>query len=309
MKHVKKFSLGALLSIFVLVTSCDNDDPIIPVQPTVVGVAQSDTTFSLLVAAIEKAGLVGTLSDLSKSYTVFAPTNTAFRNAGYNLAAINGLSPTDVNAVLIPLLTYHVVGAKVNSGGVPTSDTVKTLNGKNLFASKNGNGVFLNGIKVTAADLNASNGVVHVINKLLVPPTKTIAEIVIGDANFSLLKFAVVKAGLATALSSAGKYTVFAPVNAGFPLALDTETEINNAPTADVLGIVGAHTFTTNIFAGDLVAGVTPATFNASKTLTIALSAPPTVKITGSANAASIIDATDIVATNGVIHVIRTVLQ
>jgi uncharacterized surface protein with fasciclin (FAS1) repeats len=303
-------AFGALFSL----SSCDKEDDeviVTPpvVTPTVVGVAQADTTFSILVAAVVKAGLVNTLSDATKSYTVFAPTNNAFRAAGYSAASINALSATDVTNILTPLLTYHVLGAKVLSTAVPVSDTVKTLNGKNLFASKNVNGVFLNGIKVTTADINASNGVVHAIGSLLVPPTQTIAQIVTANPNFSLLLTAVVRAGLAPTLSGPGKFTVFAPVNSGFPASLDTDAEINAAPVATVAGIVGSHAFGTNIFAGDLVAGATGATVNPLTTLTIALSPAATVKITGSANSASAITSTNIVATNGVVHVIDKVLQ
>jgi uncharacterized surface protein with fasciclin (FAS1) repeats len=302
-------ALGAL----IITSSCKKDDDPTPTPtptptPNVVGVAQADTTFSILVAAVTKAGLVTTLSDATKSFTVFAPTNNAFRAAGYTAASINALSAADVTNILTPLLTYHVLGAKVLAASVPASDTVKTVNGKNLFASKNANGVFVNGIKVTTADVAASNGVVHVIGSILVPPTQSIAQIVTTNPNFSLLLTAVVRAGLAGTLSGPGKFTVFAPVNSGFPASLDTDAEINAAPVLTVAGIVGSHAFGTNIFAGDLTAGATPATVNPATTLTVALT-PPSVKITGSANAASLITTTNIVATNGVIHIIDKVLQ
>ncbi|RYY46236.1 MAG: fasciclin domain-containing protein [Chitinophagaceae bacterium] len=306
------FRSAAMLALSgtLVLTSCSDDDDPGPVpNPTVVGVAQSDTNFSILVAALQKANLVTTLSNTSANFTVFAPTNTAFRNAGITAAAIAAFTPAEVNNVLTPILTYHVLGAKVNASGVPVSDTVKTVNGKNIFASKNPNGVFVNGVKVTSADINASNGVVHVIGSVLMPPTKSIAQIVTDDpTRFSLLLTAVVRAGLAGTLSGPGKFTVFAPVNSGFPAALDTDAEINAAPVATVAGIVGSHAFATNIFAGDLTAGNTGATVNPATTLTIGLT-PPTVKITGSGMAASNITTTNIVATNGVIHIIDKVLQ
>jgi uncharacterized surface protein with fasciclin (FAS1) repeats len=312
-KNIKNLFLLAIVGTTLVISSCKKDDPVPVVvpptpQPTVVGVAQGNANFSILVAAVEKAGLVGALSDLTKNYTVFAPTNAAFEAAGYPLATINGLSQTDVNNILIPLLTYHVLGAKVASTAVPASDTVKTLNGKNIFASKNGNGVFVNGVKVTIADLAASNGIVHAIDKVLLPPTQTIAQLVTNNPSLSLLKTAVTHAGLAGALSGPGKFTVFAPTNDAFPAALDTDGEITAVAPAAVGAIVGSHTFTTNIFASDLVAGNTGATFNPLTTLTIGLS-PVTVKITGSANAASAVTTPNIVALNGVVHLINKVLQ
>lgn len=311
MKHLlSKWPLFLALGAVISLSSCDDDeDPGVTPNPNIVEIAQSDTNFSILVAALQKANLVTTLSNSAANFTVFAPTNTAFRNAGITAATIAAFSPAEVTSVLTPILTYHVVAAKVNASGVPVSDTVKTVNGKNLFASRNANGVFVNGVKVVTADLNASNGVVHVIGSVLIPPTKTIAQIVIDDpANFSLLLTAVSRGGLAATLSGPGKFTVFAPVNSGFPASLDTDAEINAAPVATVAGIVGSHAFGTNIFAGDLVAGNTGTTVNPLTTLTIGLT-PPSVKITGSANAASNITATNIVATNGVVHVIDKVLQ
>jgi uncharacterized surface protein with fasciclin (FAS1) repeats len=296
------------ISLSLASTSCKKDDPMPAPVPNIVQLAQSDTSLTILVSAVVKAGLAGTLST-TPNLTVFAPTNNAFRAAGYTQSAIDALTPAQVTSVLTPILTYHVLASIVKAANVPMSDTVKTLNGKNLYASKNANGVFMNGIKVTDADLTASNGVVHKINKMvLVPPTQTITEIVVGNPNFSLLKFAVIRANLAAALGAPGKYSVFAPLNSGFPASLDTEAEINAAPVATVAGIVTSHAFGTNIFAGDLVSGNTPATLNAASTLNVSLS-PASVKITGSPNTVSNITVTDIVATNGVIHVIDKVLQ
>ena len=303
-------ALGAL----IITSSCKKDDDPVPPPPppptptpSIAAYVTADTSFSILLAAVQKAGLATTLSNPG-TLTVFAPTNAAFRAAGYSVASINALSAPDVTNVLTPLLTYHVLGAKVLAAGVPASDTVKTLNGKNLFASKNANGVFLNGVRVVSADVPVSNGVIHAIGSVLVPPTQTIAQIVTGNPNFSLLLTAVVRANLASTLSGPGKFTVFAPVNSGFPASLDTDAEINAAAVTAVAGIVGSHAFGTNIFAGDLSAGPTPATVNPLTTLTVALT-PPSVKITGSINAASLITTTNVVATNGVVHIIDKVLQ
>ncbi len=309
LKFKRLFQFAVIGTILTVATSsCDKDDPAPPpATPNIVELAQSDPNLSILVSAVSKAGLVDVLST-TQNLTVFAPDNAAFIAAGFTQSVIDGLSSADVTNVLTPILTYHVLGIKVSSADVPVSDAVTTLNGKSLFASKNTNGVFVNGKKVTAADLMASNGVVHVINGVLVPPTQTITEIVVGNPNFSLLKTAVVRAGLAGVLGGPGKFTVFAPVNSGFPAGLDTDAAIDAAPVDAVAGIVTSHAFGTNIFASDLVAGTTGTTVNPATTLTVGLT-PPSVKISGSANAVSNITATDIVATNGVIHIIDKVLQ
>ncbi|HMO62449.1 MAG TPA: fasciclin domain-containing protein [Ferruginibacter sp.] len=310
MKTMFKFRnlLTAVAGLMVTsgMVSCSKDDPA-PTVRNIVQLAQTDTTLSILVSAVSKAGLATTLSTTS-NLTVFAPTNAAFRAAGYPQTVIDALTPAQVTSILTPILTYHVVGATVSSSAVPASDTVKTLNGKNIYASRNANGVFVNGIAVTAADLTASNGVVHKIGGVLVPPTKTIAQIVIDDpANFSLLLTAVSKAGLADALLGPGKFTVFAPTNAAFGATpFNTADAINAADATAVGNIVKAHVIGTSVFASDLINGATAPTLNAGQTLTISL--PAAVKITGSANPASAVSAANIVATNGVVHVIDRVI-
>jgi uncharacterized surface protein with fasciclin (FAS1) repeats len=314
-KNIKNLFLLAIVGTTLVISSCKKDDPVpdpIPTpDPTVAGYVTKDTSFSILLAAVKKAGLDGTLNDASKTWTVFAPTNAAFRALGYSVASVEAITtPTDI-AALSAILTYHVLSTKVTSTGVPVSDAVTTVNTRKLFASNNANGVFVNGVKVAVANVPVSNGVIHVIGKVLIPPTKTIAEIVSTNANFSLLLAAVQRANLASALSGPGKFTVFAPTDAAFIAAgapYNTATNIGNAPVATVTGVVSSHAFTTNIFASDLVAGPTPATLNPLTTLTVALSSPPSVKITGSASAVSPISQVDIVATNGVIHVIDKVL-
>ena len=169
------------------------------------------------------------------------------------------------------------------------------------------NGVFTNGIKVKTADIAASNGVIHVISKVLIPPTKTIAQIAASDTTFSLLLAAVVKAGLAGAVSGPGKFTVFAPTNAAFRAAgFSTVADINAAPTDLITTVVKYHVLGTNVFAGDLTDGLSTPTLQPGN-ITINL-VPARVKISSSTKPASNITATDIVATNGVIHVIDRVL-
>ncbi len=298
------FMATALGSIIVTSSSCKKDDPAPAPTPNIVELAQSDTTLSLLVTLVTKAGLATTLST-TNNITVFAPTNAAFRAAGYPDAVINGLTNAQAAAGFTDVLKYHVVGAKVLSTGVPTSDTVNTLDSRNIYASKNANGVFVNGKKVIAADLNASNGVVHKINGVLLPPTKTITQIVVDNPDFSTLKAAVILAGLDGTLGGQGKFTVFAPDNAAF--VTSGLTSFAGVTPAQAAAIVGQHAFGTNIFASDLVAGVTGSTVNPSETLTVALS-PVTVKVTGGTTPASAVKSVDIVATNGVIHVIDRVL-
>jgi uncharacterized surface protein with fasciclin (FAS1) repeats len=314
-------------------SSCKKDDDPVPAPPptptpTVAGYVTSDTSFSILLAAVKKAGLDGTLNDATKTWTVFAPTNAAFRAIGYSVASVNAITTqADIDG-LAAILTYHVLSTKVISTAVPASDAVVTVNTKSLFASRNSNGVFVNGVKVAVADVPVSNGVIHAIGSVLIPPTRTIAATVIAATTaptpeFTLLLAAVSRAGLAGVLSGAGKYTVFAPTNAAF-LATPYNTvgginALNSTDSIALRKIILAHVLPTNVYSTDLSAVVSPinntanplASVSPQQSLTFA---GTTVKITGSAAVVSNIITTsngatfNITNTNGVVHVIDKVL-
>ena len=294
----------AVGTVLVSTTSCKDDKPVTQAQ-TINDIVNSNADFTILKAAVSKAGLNAALS--TGTLTVFAPDDAAFAASGVTLATINSLSAAD----LANILTYHVVAANVTAANVPASDTVKSLQGKNLYASKNANGVFVNGSRVKTADIAASNGTIHVISSMLTPPTQTIAQIATATPELSLLLTAVDKANLATAVSSAGKYTVFAPTNAAFAAAgFPDAASINAAPDATIAAVVSAHVLGTNVFASDLINAATVNTIAPGVTLTVGTS-PASVKITGSASAVSNIivpSGVNIIATNGVVHLIDRVM-
>jgi uncharacterized surface protein with fasciclin (FAS1) repeats len=289
-------------------SACDKDDDPTPTPtPTITDVVVADPNFSILEAAVKKADLADDLAQPG-ALTVFAPDDAAFTAAGITEAVVATLS----KEALVDILTYHVLGAKVTAAMVPASDAVTTLQGESLFASKNANGVFVNGVKVTTADVPASNGVIHVINGVLKPPTQTIAQIA-SAPGFSILLSAVVKAGLAEAVSGPGKFTVFAPTNAAFEAAGLNQAAIDAASVETVTGIVKQHVIGTNVYASDLVNAATAQTIKDGATLTINTS-PAGVKLTGSTNPFSNVVTTtpgatfNITATNGVVHVIDKVI-
>ncbi len=303
-KNYKKLFAICITAGFLLtgLNSCKKDDPT-PAQKNIVEIVVSDPNFSRLKQAVVRAGLTTVLS--SGSLTVFAPDNAAFAAAGLDSATIASI-PEDI---LGDILKYHVLNAKVEASGVPASDTVNTFDGLNLYASSNANGVFVNGIKVKTANVQAANGVIHVISDVLIPPTDNIAEVVSSDDNFEVLLAAVLRAGLATAVSSNGKYTVFAPTDAAFAAAgFPDAASINLAPQNAVTAIVKAHIIGTNVFAGDLINASTAPTLQTGVSLTIGTN-PASVKLTGSASPVSNVIEANITTTNGVIHVIDRVLQ
>jgi uncharacterized surface protein with fasciclin (FAS1) repeats len=307
-QHFSKFlSVSATIVVAALIlTACKKDEPVptpTPTQKNIVEIVIADTSFSLLKQAVVKAGLVSDLS--TGSLTVFAPDNDAFRLADIDSADIADEDSTE----LVKILKYHVLGAKVEAAGVPASDKVQTLSGLNLFASKNANGVFVNGIEVKRANIQASNGVIHVISDVLEPPTETIAELVSeDDGEFDLLLAAVVRAGLASNFVGSGKYTVFAPTDAAFEAASLTADSIARTDSLVLVNILLSHVIGTNVFASDLREGPIPFPTEQGVSLAVALSPDPSVKINGSSRTPSKITDANIVATNGVIHVIDRVL-
>jgi uncharacterized surface protein with fasciclin (FAS1) repeats len=289
-------------------TSCDKDDDPVPEpqQKSITQTVVDGADFSLLEAAVIRAGLADTLNNL-QNLTVFAPNNAAFTAAGLTEAVIN----TTPVATLKAILRYHVLTSKVLAAGVPAGPnaSVATLNGANIFLTKNAK-VFVNGVEVISADVNASNGVV--INRVLFPPPGNIVAIAAANPNLTYLVAAVTRAStsgtdVAAALSGAGPLTVFAPTNqafidAGFP----TIASINAADANTLKNILLYHVIGARVFSSDLSEGLQPTTLGGGK-VTITLAGGPKVKGIGN-TVASGITATDIVATNGVIHLIDRVL-
>ena len=267
---------GALfLSALVFMASCDKDDDAPGVTPnTVVNVATTNG-FTTLVGAIGTAGLTATLNGTGP-FTVFAPTNAAF-------SAISVFS--DATA-LGNILKYHVVSGKVLSSALPTTYAtgVVTLSGDSVYAKRFPSGnAYVNGIKVETANVDATNGVVHVLGTVLLPPAATVVAVAQSDTSFKLLVQAVVKCGLATALSAPGSLTVFAPTNVAFRAVGFDSTAIANATPATVTTLTNVllyHVVPVRAFSADLVEGLTSApTLLTGKTLSFSTTGG--AKVTG----------------------------
>jgi uncharacterized surface protein with fasciclin (FAS1) repeats len=289
----------AFAALTVFLASCSTQENTVPAPvPNIQQILAQSPNYSLLNAAVNKAGLASTLAT-TQNITLFAPDNAAFNASG--ITSIDALT----SAQLQGILTYHVVGQRVGSAAVPVSDTVKTLNSRNIFASRNTNGVFTNGIRVKSADMLGSNGIIHTIQRVLMPPSKTIVAIAIEDTTLSMFATAINKVGLLPTFGGPGKFTVFAPTNAAFRAS--GITDVNLLPNSILEPILKGHVIGTNVFASDLVNNITAPNLNGT-TLIITTTPSATVKINGSTQAAAPITATDIVALNGVIHKIGRVI-
>lgn len=182
MKKLRLLSFLAAASVASFAMSCDNkstteeetmtevevveEAPAVEASNTVVDIAMGSPDHTTLVAAVQAAGLVETLKG-NGPFTVFAPTNAAF--SALPAGTVDGLLKPEAKADLTSVLTYHVVAGNVMSGDLTDGQMVTTLNGKQLKVSIKDGKVMIGDATVTAADLAGSNGVVHVIDKVLLP--------------------------------------------------------------------------------------------------------------------------------------------
>src|SRR3954452_17169912 len=174
--------------------------------------------FTALASLVTKAGLVDTLAT-GGPFTVFAPTDAAFAKVPKATLDALAANPAQLKSVLL----YHVVSGRVSAADVVKLNTAKTLDGRSVAIKAVGGGVFVDQARVTTADVEASNGVIHVIDSVLIPkaaaPPKNIVQTAVAAGQFKTLAALLTKAGLAGTLQGAGPFTGFAPTHPAVPEA------------------------------------------------------------------------------------------
>jgi transforming growth factor-beta-induced protein len=298
MKKLIALLLSMMLFAMTSVAALPSDD--------IVDTAIDNGSFTILVQALEAADLVDTLKG-DGPFTVFAPTDAAFADllADLGVTAEQLLAHPRLKEVLL----YHVVAGQVESGDITEGLTTETALGlgEELTFSLVG-GVFVNESEVTLPDVFATNGVIHVIDKVLVPEAfsiefDTVVDIALSDENFSILVAALTKAGLVSALQADGPFTVFAPTNAAFAALLAkldiTADELLNQ--SDLAKVLLYHVVPGLVKAGDITDGLVAETLNTGNSLTFTLGS---VFI----NETTEVVTPDLLALNGVVHVIDEVL-
>jgi uncharacterized surface protein with fasciclin (FAS1) repeats len=275
----------------------------------VVELAQSRSDLSILVEAVVAADLQDTLSGAGP-YTVFAPTNAAFADLLDEL----DVSKDELLAnkpLLTSVLTYHVLAGRVLASQIPLGKAITTVEGGVFKIDSSGTGLVIKDGRnrtsgISQADLRASNGVVHVVDQVLLPADKNLVETAQSIPDFSILVEAVVAANLQGTLSGAGPFTVFAPTNAAFADLLDeldlTKDELlANVPL--LTKVLTYHVLAGRVMKADVVPGVQPATVQ-GETFSINAS----LAVTDQRGRVANITATDVFASNGVIHVLDKVI-
>lgn len=277
-----------------------------PAPQTIVDIAVADSRFTTLVAAVQAAGLVETLAG-EGPFTVFAPTDEAF--AKLPAGTIEELLKPENKQQLTDILLYHVVAGKVMAADVVNLSEAETALGEKVAIKVEDGKVFVNDAQVIITDIEASNGVIHVIDTVILPPSMTaeapkdIVDIAAADGRFTTLVAAVQAAGLVDTLKSEGPFTVFAPTDEAFAKlpAGTIEALLKPENKQQLTDILLYHVIPGKVMAAGVSDGLIADT---------ALGTSVFFKLDmGKAyiNEAQII-LTDIEASNGVIHVIDTVI-
>lgn len=306
-----------LIAIFaflgLMLTSCsDDDNPQPTVDNTITGIASKASDLTLLVKALKKADLATTLQGAGP-FTVFAPTDQAFINAGYTASVIDNLPVADIPG-LKQILLNHVVSGSVQSTGLTNNSYIKTLakgtasttNTLSMYVNTT-SGVRLNGmssvITTTAGstfDIIATNGVIHKVNAVITLPT--IVTHATANSNFSTLAQLLTDQNLIPTLSgtASSPFTVFAPLNSAFDTA--TTTLYGGLSSAKKTAVLTYHVVAgANVLSNAIP--TTPITTFESGTFTVS----GTV-ITDEQNRQTNIVLTDVQCANGVIHAVNKVL-
>ncbi|MCO4797672.1 MAG: fasciclin domain-containing protein [Colwelliaceae bacterium] len=320
--------MNNIKSIFIIVTSifllqaCNSDDKsnttpdnpmtLEPVSHTsIVDAAVSDGNFTTLVAALQATGLDATLDNIANTYTVFAPTDDAFALLGQEtIDAL--LADTDT---LSDILTYHVIGSEVDAATAISlaGTTVEMVNGDSIGLSLDGDNLLINTVTVTTADIQTDNGIIHVIDAVLLPPadmiepTMNIVETAVANGSFTTLVAALQATDLDMVLADeSSSFTVFAPTDDAFSLIGEETITMLLADTDLLSSILLQH-----VIIGSAVDSVTAYSLNGAMVetasmaeISLSINTATDMLTFGGAN----IVMKDIYTTNGIIHVIDAVI-
>jgi uncharacterized surface protein with fasciclin (FAS1) repeats len=267
---------------------------------TIVDIAVQAGNFKTLVAAVKAAGLAETLSG-NGAFTVFAPTDEAF--AKLPEGTVENLLKPENKETLKAILLYHVVKGEAMAKDVVSQKQWDTMSGQRIDIKTTGNSVTVDKARIVKTDIVASNGVIHVIDAVILPETKNIVQVAQGAGSFNTLIAAAKAAGLAELLMSKGPYTVFAPTDEAFKAlpAATVESLLKPENKVKLASILKYHVVPGRIYSDQAI--------KAGRAET---ALGQTLDITSRNGAVMVQDArvgaADIEASNGVIHIINRVI-
>jgi transforming growth factor-beta-induced protein len=273
-----------------------------PELKDIVDTAVADGRFGTLVAAVQAAGLVDALKG-EGPLTVFAPTDDAF--AMLPAGTVETLLKPENLEQLKSILLYHVVGGKLMASDVTSMSAAESLEGSEIAFKVDMGNAYANEAKIIITDIETSNGIIHVIDSVLLPPAKMsdIVDTAVADGRFKILAAALGAAGLVETLKGEGPFTVFAPTDDAFAKlpAGTVETLLKPENLEQLKSILLYHVVSGKVMADQVV------TLESADTV---LGKPVTIKVMDGkvyVNDSQVV-LTDVLAANGVIHVIDSVL-
>lgn len=308
----KKELIMIIIPLFALlsITACSDENGAIvdpdPEPNTLVDVASDDDRFSTLVQVVTDLGLEDVLAD--QELTLFAPTNSAFEE-------IADVIPTLTNEDLEQIVLYHLIAGTVLSTDLTASQDVEMVQGEVSLIRASASGVDINNYaSVIEADITASNGVIHAIDKVLLPTEFRVAlvgpsliEVAREAGNFETLLELVEMAGLTTTLQFLGPYTAFAPVDAAFEGLFDSLDDAGIELTNEqIAGVLAYHVIAPQV-------GEVPSSA-LEPTQTVPTAAEEVIYITNDDNGVIVNGQATVLtpdvddAVNGIIHVVDRVL-
>jgi transforming growth factor-beta-induced protein len=290
---MKRIFIVLLISLFSISAFAEGE---YEMSNDIVDVASENGSFTTLIAALEAAGLVETLRG-GGPFTVFAPTDDAFAKLPEGtVEALLGDIPTLTN-----ILLFHVVPGKVTANQVVDLTSAQAANGNAFQIEVTGSAVKVAGSTISATDIMASNGVIHVVDSVMLPPENDIVDIAVSNDSFSTLVAALQAAGLVETLQGEGPFTVFAPTDDAFAKLPEGTIEalLNDIPT--LTNILLYHVVP-GVVTADQVVGLASASTALGQDFSIKIDSMGV-----SVDDAKVI-VTDIFARNGVIHVIDSVI-
>lgn len=264
----------------------------------IVDTAANAGSFNTLIAAAQAAGLVDALK-ADGPITVFAPNDEAF--ARLPAGTVESLLEPENISKLQAVLKYHVVAGAVMSADAAKLDSAPTLLGQEISISPSGSGLAIDNANVIAADIEASNGIIHVIDSVLMP--RDLVAVATEAGSFKTLAAAAQAAGLIDTLKSGGPFTIFAPTDEAFAkLPAGTIDELLKPENRDQLKAILTYHVVPGVYTAADVTGLSEVPTVSGTPLRISASSR------GVAVSGSNVIATDIQAFNGVIHVIDSVM-
>jgi len=243
------------LSSLTLFTSCEDEEEEEIIETlTIADALASDFDFTILNEALMRTDLMSDL-DAQGSFTLLAPPDEAFINAGItNLDRFTDEELTEI-------LQYHVIAGDVFYSDFNTR-TVETLNG-NIYVSSNAQRIYLNGeTNFVQINYGASNGVIHSVDRVLMPPQNSVVQLVTEDDDLTIAQAAIEKAGLVSTLNGDGPFTIFVPTDYAFNILFEElgVNGIDEISSTELANILQYHAIESRSFSTDLEAGMQPTT-------------------------------------------------